>query len=398
MTTWEDFLKVFKKLSEPSKPGSVMIRFITRYMEPADGIAYLIQYEGKEIRGTTTTTDNHVLVSPASLHPIRVHAWSRKRKGFKLIDTLTPVVGTPQLVYETMKTYKQPGATKPHPKSAGQAGSAPAAPPRSVPPGPSPTDNQGVTPKPDQDSSKAPLARSERPLPDEITYSQLKNIFPLAEEAYLTQVKDELNRDLPRYKLDTIYRRAHFFAQAREEAGAGLKANVESLNYKVDTLKSTFRYYRLHPDVAARHGRIDRLEGRRRVVLQPANQEAIANHAYGSRAGNGPPETGEGWKYRGRGIFQLTGASNYAEFNTGYRSLWDGEHPDFTSQPEKIVDFPFNIRSAVWFWVANKVYERADQGASDNAVEKVTEKINPALKHLDMRQHNFRTLTYPAFK
>lgn len=72
-----------------------------------------------------------------------------------------------------------------------------------------------------------------------ITKDQLKKVFPAASDDYLKQVADELNTDRVAYGLDTVLRRAHFFAQVRQEGGAGLQAQVESLNYSPASLKAT---------------------------------------------------------------------------------------------------------------------------------------------------------------
>ncbi|MCV5871041.1 glycoside hydrolase family 19 protein, partial [Escherichia coli] len=69
----------------------------------------------------------------------------------------------------------------------------------------------------------------------------------------------------------------------------------ENLNYSVQGLKSTFRVYRNRPALAEKHGR-------KNAINQKANQEAIANNAYAMKIGNGDASTGDGWKYRGRGM------------------------------------------------------------------------------------------------
>jgi putative chitinase len=400
MSTWTDFLK-FVGLEEPDpQPGQIMIRFINRYMEPADGIEYLLRYEGKELKGKTTSTQNAVLVAPRTLNEIRLYAWSRKNGAFKLIETIKPTLGRPQLIYQKMKTYKQEGKTEPHPKTKESAAPLPSQKRPSPNAGPSPTTNQGVLAKKEKDANGAPLQSSERPLPNEITATQLQNIFPSCSKEFLEKVAKECNRDLEMYKLDTILRRAHFFAPAREEAGPALKANQESLNYEFSAL-NIFSCYRKNPQLARKHGRISDPKSTKKKPLPPlqvANQEEIGNHAYANRVGNGDAETGDGWRFRGRGIFQLTFRGNYKDLDDGYAGLWNDDKPDFLMHPEKVMDFPYTIRSAIWFWTSNKVYEFADQGATDDAVANVTSKINPPQHHLQERQKNFNDLTYPSFK
>ena len=401
MSSWEDFLKLLKPDDAATKPGEILVRFVNRYMRPADGIKYLVKVEGKEIKGETTSSANTVAIRAATIAPVRVYAWSRQTGAFKLIDTIVPVVGKPQLVYEKMKTYKQDAKTLPHPPEKKTAKPESSPPQRQAPPpGPSPKSDQGVLPQPDKNPVGAPVQASERPLPNQISVEQLENIFPSRGKDFLAKVAAECNRDLKKYKLDTILRRAHFFAQTREEAGPDLKANEEGLNYQVAGLK-IFKYYRNNPADASKHGRIDdpkSTKKKRLPPLQAANEEVIANHAYGNREKNGDISSGDGWRFRGRGIFQLTCRSNYTAFNNGYAVLWDDEKPDFLVHPEKVMEFPYTIRSAIWFWVSNKIYLEADAGATDEAVSAVTGKINSPKHHLAERTKNFHDLTYPAFK
>ncbi|MDY7578874.1 hypothetical protein RGU70_11140 [Herbaspirillum sp. RTI4] len=212
----------------------------------------------------------------------------------------------------------------------------------------------------------------------------------------MQEVADELNTDLEKYKLDTILRRAHFFAQVREEAGSHLKASEENLNYLPEKLKSLFRYYKKNPEEALNDGRsVCKKTGK---ITRLANQENIANKAYGNREGNGPPSTGDGWLYRGRGIFQLTGKNNYTKFENEYQNYWGTPSPNFIKNPGEIKNFPYDVRSAVWYWASNSIQTIADEGSSEDVVEKVTFKINIGKANLKERKSNFTNLTYPAFK
>ena len=74
-----------------------------------------------------------------------------------------------------------------------------------------------------------------------LTPPQLKVIFPAAAIDYLVKVAEELNRNPEAYGLDTPLRRAHFFAQVRQESGVGLKPVSENLNYSPEVLKTMFR-------------------------------------------------------------------------------------------------------------------------------------------------------------
>lgn len=182
----------------------------------------------------------------------------------------------------------------------------------------------------------------------------MKKIFPAARDDYLKQVADELNADRVAYELDTVLRRAHFFAQVRQEGGAGLQAQLESWNYSPASLKATFKYYRLHPADALTHG-YER-DAKTHKITRGAGQETIGNNVYASRNGNGDSASGDGWNFRGRGLIQVTGRSNYADATRQYRKLYTGAAVDFETTPELMADFPWAVRSAACFWIQHDLH------------------------------------------
>src|SRR3546814_2839867 len=93
---------------------------------------------------------------------------------------------------------------------------------------------------------------------------------------------------------------------------------------------------------------------------QPAR---IANRAYANRLGNGPEASGDGWRYRGRGLVQLSGKFNYNR--TGERM-----GVDLVADPDSVADMPFALQTALIFWRDNSVNSWAD----DDDVEGVTKR------------------------
>lgn len=83
------------------------------------------------------------------------------------------------------------------------------------------------------------------------------------------------------------------------------------------------------------------------------NPEKLANRAYANRMGNGPESSGDGWKYRGRGLKQVTGKNNY-------QACGDALGLDLLSEPDLLLDDKQAARSAGWFWQANKLNGFAD--------------------------------------
>ncbi|KTG94923.1 glycoside hydrolase family 19 protein, partial [Enterobacter hormaechei] len=131
---------------------------------------------------------------------------------------------------------------------------------------------------------------------------------------------------------------AMFIAQMGHESTRFTRL-VENLNYAVENLVPTFGSHRITQQQAAALGR---------TATQPANQKAIANLVYGGEWGKehlGNQVSGDGWKYRGRGLKQITGLSNY-------RNCGHALKLDLVTQPELLEQDEYAARSAAWFYVS----------------------------------------------
>ena len=125
------------------------------------------------------------------------------------------------------------------------------------------------------------------------TVEKLAKFLP--NNPYVEHWHEALCKVLPDYEINTVPRVAAFLAQTAHESG-GYTALHENLNYRAETLCKIWPKYFPNMDVANQYAH---------------NQEAIANRAYANRMGNGSEESGDGFKYCGRGLIQLTGKSNY---------------------------------------------------------------------------------------
>ena len=130
----------------------------------------------------------------------------------------------------------------------------------------------------------------------QITREQLQAC--IGNNPYLDNWVHALNEILPDYEISTPQRVAAFIAQCAHESG-GFKFLTENLNYRAVTLRKVFPKYFPSDELAQAYEK------------QPAK---IANRIYGGRMGNGPEESGDGFRYCGRGLIQLTGKSNYQNF------------------------------------------------------------------------------------
>lgn len=107
--------------------------------------------------------------------------------------------------------------------------------------------------------------------------------------------------------------------------------------------------------------RIKNLEEAKRLTKNP---EALANTVYAGRLGNGPSVSGDGWRYAGKGLFQLTGRANYAEAAKALGYPYES-HPDLLLEPKHAA------LTAAWFWVKSGCNEAIDRGDFDFTTRKI---------------------------
>jgi len=174
-----------------------------------------------------------------------------------------------------------------------------------------------------------------------------------------------LNMTMLKREINTPVRQAMFLSQLAHESG-NFRFVVENLNYSADALRRVFGKYFPTEALATEYAR------------QP---EKIANRVYANRMGNGDEASGDGWKYRGRGLIQLTGLNNYASFamQADNNALIE---PDLVAQPELAVD------SAGWFWATNRLNQLSDTGD----VKAVTRRINGGFNGLADREAKYNKL------
>lgn len=183
-------------------------------------------------------------------------------------------------------------------------------------------------------------------------------------------VPDTVIKQIPevaeKFAINTPLRLAHFLSQCGHESGNFRVVN-ENLNYGAKGLLGIFKKY--FPNEA-------------KAKLYERKPEKIANLIYGGRMGNGPEASGEGWKYRGRGYIQLTGKSNYGEF--------DKVVPENILETPDLVATKYPLLSAAWYWNSRKINAVADQGSTDAVVTKITKLVNGGTIGLADRIKHFK--------
>ncbi|MGZ0718154.1 hypothetical protein [Pseudomonas palleroniana] len=219
-----------------------------------------------------------------------------------------------------------------------------------------------------------------------ITPAQLKQIFPLADDADIEVVLNEINGRLAEFKLDTRLRQRHFFAQIKGEVGASMKGVTESWEYSPAVLKLFSAYYRARPLEAEQDGHLKDSNGR---IIRRANQHEIGVKHFLRLNGNRRSHPADGFNFRGRGLLQITGYEKYMGFKAGYSRYWKGVVPDTVGQPELINEMPTAIRSAIWFWSDLNIFKQVQSGGYSDVV-RVTKAVNGGVMGLEERKAAYR--------
>lgn len=204
-----------------------------------------------------------------------------------------------------------------------------------------------------------------------LTEQKFNKLYPKA----LPGIYQEIIQNVQKAGIQTDNQLAMFIAQCAHES-AGFQKFQENLNYSSDGLRKTFPKY-FQVVTAQQYGYIKNKAG---VITKKADQVGIANIVYANRMGNGPASTGDGWKYRGRGVVQLTGKDNYTRFQK-----WLND-PEILSNPDKILSSAkLIVLTGVFFWDVNKL-----QGISDFVL--LTKRVNGGTIGLEDRTREYKEL------
>jgi len=199
------------------------------------------------------------------------------------------------------------------------------------------------------------------------TKEQLKEMIP--KNPYVDQWYHAISEILPEYEINTPQRVAAFLAQCAHESG-GFIFLKENLNYKAASLRKVFPKY--FPDDAT-------------AAAYANKPEMIANRVYANRMGNGDEASGDGWRFCGRGLIQLTGKNNYTFFAASL---------DIPLQEasEYLETFEGAVQSACFFWEQNKLNQWADSGDILTLTKRInggTIGLEDRIKHYNHALHIF---------
>ena len=196
------------------------------------------------------------------------------------------------------------------------------------------------------------------------TEERLGKALYLTDANVLTNWYNALLDSMPEDMIENPNRIAGFLAQTSHESGK-YKFLVENLNYSDKGLLKTFPKYFNESN----------------VMEYARKPEAIANRVYANRMGNGDEASGDGWRYCGRGLIQLTGKNNYQAFA-------DSEQMNIEDVPDYLITYVGAVRSALWFWNKNNLNTTAD--VEDLVM--MTKKINGGTHGLAERTAEYKRI------
>ena len=212
-----------------------------------------------------------------------------------------------------------------------------------------------------------------------VTKEMIQTLFP--NTSNIDNVVSIIDMYRNKFAINTNLRLAMFLAQVREEIGDNFKPIRENLNYHEDVLPRLFKNFT--PELAEEYGRDEK---------DKANPVAIANIAYANKLGNGNADSDndgdldefdDGWKYRGAGILQITGKSNFYEVQKRIE-----KYAGKTNVSPDTLEGAILFGMAFWMW--KDIYRAADTGNINSVtaiINKYTDSYTKRKAHFDKIKH-----------
>jgi putative chitinase len=208
-------------------------------------------------------------------------------------------------------------------------------------------------------SGNVEVVISKPTISNRITVQQILKITPSLSVNKANEYVEYLNNTMEEFSINTLLCKAAFIAQTAHESG-GYNRFIENLNYSEKGLMGTW------PKKFPTKGK---------AMLYARNPQKIANYVYANINGNGNEESGDGWRYKGRGMIQITARKNYTDCSKALNL-------DLIKTPELLEQAALAFRSAGWFWNSRSLNELADR----EDIIAITKKINGGLNGLEDRK------------
>lgn len=224
-----------------------------------------------------------------------------------------------------------------------------------------------------------------------LTIEELTQVFPSAAEDRKTQLMDAFNGANSKFALNTCRQKAHFFAQVLQEVGESINVrNGEGLDYAAEELPRHFANFSTTGRLNGAPNNLAYQYGRSAQNNYKSNPEMIANIAYANRGGNGNVASGDGWKYRGRGIIQITFKNKYNRINTRI----DNDYPEFgiDIDANNINNLNEGTVASMAYWKDYGCQAEADKGVERPNFDAIVDIVNQNTPSREDRWQNLQRM------
>ena len=248
-----------------------------------------------------------------------------------------------------------------------------------------------------------------------VTVAQLRELFPKAEEDTLKTVAYTYTKYMKELQMDTCWNKAHFFAQAAIETGSKLhiKKGENMDSYTEERLYEVFptrffegewvkdkssgkkKFVPLVDSNAEFHDEKNRVFKSKELSQKAKqlinNEQNIANFVYANINENGNEASGDGWRFRGSGLIQLTGRGNFKMVNDKIEKLW-GQSILTDSGADQVRENPeLAVLTAMGYFAAKGINRIANGASSDQQIKKVCLKVG---NDVDIKIKNGKTTNH----
>ena len=252
-----------------------------------------------------------------------------------------------------------------------------------------------------------------------VTVAQLRELFPKVKEDTLKTVADTYTKYMKELQMDTCWNKAHFFAQAAIETGFKLHIkNGENMNYKSEEdlykkFPSRFFKGKWVKDKSGEKWVSDKdpkaefrdkenhvfkskelsLKASELIKSTPRDQN-IANFVYGNRYGNGNEASGDGWRFRGSGLIQLTYKDNFKMVNNKIEKLWGKSILTDSGADQVRENRELAVLTAMGYFAAKEANRKANGASSDQQIKEVCKLIGRNTKFGKSKNHEEKVIFF----
>ena len=248
-----------------------------------------------------------------------------------------------------------------------------------------------------------------------VTVAQLRELFPKAEEDTLKTVAYTYTKYMKELQMDTCWNKAHFFAQAAIETGFKLHIkNGENMNYKSEEdlyEKFPSRFFKgkmvnnefvplVDPKAEFRDKENHVFKSKElslkasELIKSTPRDQNIANFVYGNRYGNGNEASGDGWRFRGSGLIQLTFKDNFKMVNNKIEKLWGKSILTDSGAEEVRKELELAVLTSMGYFAAKGANKKANGANSDQQIKEVCKLIGKNTKFGKSKNHEEKVIFF----